>query len=379
MNSVNIISIAALTMVVVSLLSCIIIHFSLKKMERTLKHTLDEHIQKSVAQLTSIAQLNQNQLFQINETIDKKLEIIRYENEKKLDEIRSTVDEKLHATLERRLGESFQLVSHQLTSVNKSLGEMKTLADGVGDLKRVLTNVKTRGIWGEFQLHSILSEFFSPEQYEMNVPTKKGSNERVEFVIKLPGNIPTEHVLLPIDAKFPKEDYERLIDAQLNNQLEVVEAMQKAIRLRVKQEAKDISQKYIHVPVTTDFAILFLPVEGLYAQVLQYPGFVEELQNQYRVTIAGPTTLMALLNSLQMGFRTLAIGQRSSEVWILLSKVKSEFNRFGILLDKTKKRLDLASTDLSMASKRSERIQRTLRSVESGIHSDQDEIEEIEP
>ena len=377
MNSVNIISVAALTMVVVSLLSFIIIHFSLKKMERDLKRTLDEYTLGSVSQLTGIAQLTQNQLFQINETIDKKLEIIRSENERKLEEIRGTVDEKLQATLERRLGESFQLVSHQLTSVNKSLGEMKTLADGVGDLKRVLSNVKTRGIWGEFQLHAILSEFFSPEQYEMNVPTKKGSNERVEFVIKLPGNTPNEQVLLPIDAKFPKEDYERMIDAQLNNQQDIVEAMQKAIRVRVKQEAKEISNKYINVPVTTDFAILFLPVEGLYAQVLQYVGFVEELQNQYRVTIAGPTTLMALLNSLQMGFRTLAIGQRSSEVWMLLSKVKSEFSRFGILLDKTKKRLDLASTDLSLASKRSEIIQRTLTSVES-VRSDQEEIEENE-
>ncbi|NCB00811.1 MAG: DNA recombination protein RmuC [Spirochaetia bacterium] len=379
MNSANIISIAALTMVLVSLFTFIVISLSLKRMEKELRITLDEHTQKNLQQLTSIAQLTQGQLFQINETIDKKLEAIRGENEKKLDQIRSTVEEKLHATLERRLGESFQLVSNQLTTVNKSLGEMKSLADGVGDLKRVLTNVKTRGIWGEFQLHAILSEFFTPDQYDTNVATKKGSSERVEFVIKLPGNTPGEHVLLPIDAKFPKEDYERLLDAQEHNQLDVIEAMKKAIKMRIKQEAKEISSKYIHVPYTTDFAILFLPIEGLYGQVLQLHGLVEELQNQYRVTIAGPTTLMALLNSLQMGFRTLAISERSSEVWQILSKVKTEFNRFGILLDKTKKRLDMASNDLSMASKKSDTIQRTLRSVESTTRELlEDEKEEIE-
>ena len=375
-DSSYIILFSVLVVIAVSLLSFIVVRLSLKRLEKSVRAVLDEQTNKSTQTLTSIAQLTQNQLHQINGTIDSKLETLRNDNEKKLEQIRHTVDEQLQQTLERRLGESFRLVSEQLTVVNKSLGEMRTLADGVGDLKRVLSNVKARGIWGEFQLHAILKEVLSPEQYDTNVATKKGSNERVEFVIKLPGSTPGTHVLLPIDAKFPKEDYERLLDAQQNNLVEEIEKIRKAIRLRLKSEAKDISTKYINVPATTDFAILFLPLEGLYAEALQHPGFVEELQTLYRVTIAGPTTLMALLNSLQMGFRTLAIQQHSSEVWQILSKVKSEFIQFGILLDKTKKRLDLASTDLSLATKRSEKIQRTLVSVETTGAVAHDDIEE---
>jgi len=367
---------SALILVAVSLSLFVMIRIAIQTLEKKVKASLDEQLNKNIQTLTHIAQLTQTQLHQINETIDNKLTILRTDNERKLEQIRHTVDDQLQQTLERRLGESFKLVSEQLTTVNKSLGEMRNLADGVGDLKRVLSNVKARGIWGEFQLHSILKEVLSVEQYATNVATKKGSNERVEFVIKLPGSTPGTHVLLPIDAKFPKEDYERLIDAQRTNEVEKIESIRKAIRLRIKGEAKDISTKYINVPTTTDFAILFLPLEGLYAEVLQHPGFVEELQTTYRVTIAGPTTLMALLNSLQMGFRTLSIQKHSSEVWQILSTVKSEFVQFGLLLDKTKKRLDLASTDLSLASKRSEKIQRTLVSVETNGAEAHEEIEE---
>ncbi|MDC7247640.1 MAG: DNA recombination protein RmuC, partial [Sphaerochaetaceae bacterium] len=376
LDSSNSLLFSVLIVVAVSLSSYIVVTIAIRRLEKNMRSAVDEQLNKNIQTLTNIAQLTQNQLHQINETIDIKLTTLRTDNERKLEQIRHTVDEQLQQTLERRLGESFKLVSEQLTTVNKSLGEMRNLADGVGDLKRVLSNVKARGIWGEFQLHAILKEMLTSEQYDTNVATRKGSNERVEFVIKLPGSTPKTHVLLPIDAKFPKEDYERLIDAQRNNEIDQIDSIRKAIRLRIRGEAKDISSKYINVPVTTDFAILFLPLEGLYAEVLQHPGFVEELQTKYRVTIAGPTTLMALLNSLQMGFRTLSIQEHSSEVWQILSKVKSEFVQFGVLLDKTKKRLDLASTDLSLASKRSEKIQRTLVSVETNGAEAHEEIEE---
>ncbi|MDC7244826.1 MAG: DNA recombination protein RmuC [Sphaerochaetaceae bacterium] len=376
LDSSNSLLFSVLIVVAVSLSSYIVVTIAIRRLEKNMRSAVDEQLNKNIQTLTNIAQLTQNQLHQINETIDTKLTTLRTDNERKLEQIRHTVDEQLQQTLERRLGESFRLVSEQLTTVNKSLGEMRNLADGVGDLKRVLSNVKARGIWGEFQLHAILKEMLTSEQYDTNVATRKGSNERVEFVIKLPGSTPKTHVLLPIDAKFPKEDYERLIDAQRNNEIDQIDSIRKAIRLRIRGEAKDISSKYINVPVTTDFAILFLPLEGLYAEVLQHPGFVEELQTKYRVTIAGPTTLMALLNSLQMGFRTLSIQEHSSEVWQILSKVKSEFVQFGVLLDKTKKRLDLASTDLSLASKRSEKIQRTLVSVETNGAEAHEEIEE---
>ena len=253
---------------------------------------------------------------------------------------------------------------------------MSQLADGVGDLKRVLTNVKSRGTWGEFQLHAILEEMLTPSQYITNAQVKKGSGERVEFAIRLPGAGEDEPVLLPIDAKFPKEDYERLVDARDTGDALQVEQSRKAILNRVKKEAKDISEKYINVPVTTDFAVLFLPTEGLYAEVLQDAVFVQEVQRLYRVSIAGPTTLAALLNSLQMGFRTLAIQKRSSEVWHLLSKVKGEISTFGLLLDKMRKHLDLATSDLSQVTKRSDTIQKKLRSVESIDDERIDAIEE---
>ena len=269
------------------------------------------------------------------------------------------MDEKLHATLEQRLGESFKLVSERLELVHKGLGEMQTLASGVGDLKKVLTNVKTRGTWGEVQLEALLEQLLAPEQYVKNAVTKKGSNERVEFAVKLP-----ENVLLPIDAKFPQEDYQKLLDAQEQANPVLVEEMAKQLEAKIKAEAKSIKERYINPPDTTDFAIMFLPTEGLYAEVLRRTGLFETLQRQYRVTIAGPTTLAAFLNSLQMGFRTLAIQKRSSEVWTLLGAVKTEFGKFGDILEKTNKKLQEASNTLQDAAQKSRTIEKKLKSVQ---------------
>lgn len=388
-----------ITMVVVSLFTLISVRIGLERMRTHVSDSLHSSHESSVTTLTGIATLTQNQLEQFSkqtadlsekserqllamrDAIDNKLELIRSDNERKLEQMRVTVDEKLHETLERRLGESFKVVSDQLSVVNRSLGEMQNLADGVGDLKRVLSNVKSRGMLGEFQLHAILQDILSPDQYAQNVATKKGSGDRVEFAVRLPGqqepNGTSPGVWLPIDAKFPKEDYERLLDAQNNGDAEASEVARKAVRQRLKSEAKDISAKYLDPPATTDFAVLFLPLEGLYAEVLNTPGLVDELQRTYRVVVAGPTTLTALLNSLHMGFRTLAIQKRSSEVWQILGSVKTEFSRFGELLDKTKKRLDLASGDLDLAYRRTERIQRKLVSVETDPSIEMDETEEI--
>jgi DNA recombination protein RmuC len=315
-------------------------------------------------QLHRILQSNEQRLTSLRETIEGQLKTLRHENGSKLEEMRQTVDEKLHATLEKRLGESFQLVSERLELVHKGLGEMQTLASGVGDLKRVLTNVKTRGIWGEFQLENLLEQIMTPEQYDKNVATRPGSSERVEFAIKLPGKNKEERLYLPIDAKFPQEDYQRLLDAQ--DQADVIQAEEaaKALETRIKAEAKDIATKYIAVPYTTDFALLFLPIEGLYAEVLRRPGLSEWLMREHKIIVTGPTTLAALLNSLQLGFRTLAIEKRSSEVWALLGSVKSEFGKFGGLLDKTRKKLDEASQSIDMAAKKSRTIERKLRTVE---------------
>jgi len=301
----------------------------------------------------------------VREKIEQKLELIRNDNTQKLEEMRKTVDEKLHDTLEKRLGESFAIVSKRLEEVHKGLGEMQTLANGVGDLKKVLTNIKTRGTWGEVQLGAILENILTPEQYEQNVATRKDSKTRVEYAIKLPGRSDAEQaVWLPIDAKFPKEDYELLIEAQDRADAAGVEIAKKNIRTRIKAEAKEISEKYLDPPNTTDFGILFLPVEGLYAEVLRMPGIVDILQREYRIVVSGPTTLSAFLNSLQMGFRTLAIEKRSSEVWKLLGAVKTEFGKFGIILDKTKKKLQEATNTIDTASRKSRTIQRKLRNVQ---------------
>jgi len=278
--------------------------------------------------------------------------------------MRATVDEKLHTTLERRLGESFKHVSERLELVHKGLGEMQSLASGVGDLKKVLMNVKTRGTWGEIQLGTLLDQILTPEQYVKNVVTKLGGTERVEFAIRIPSKDQDgEFVLLPLDAKFPLDVYQRLVDASELAQKDVVEDAGKELESRIKMEARRIKEKYVDPPRTTDFAILFLPTEGLYAEVTRRAGLVEALQREFRVTVMGPTTVAAFLNSLQMGFRTLAIERRSSEVWALLGAVKTEFGRFGEMLEKTQKKLQEASNTIEDASKRSRAIERKLRDV----------------
>ena len=316
-------------------------------------------------QFFAITQSNELKLEKMRQTVEERLKLLQADNNRQLEEMRRTVDEKLHATLEKRLGESFQLVSERLELVHKGLGEMQTLASGVGDLKRVLTNVKTRGIWGEFHLVSLLEQILTVEQYAQNVATKKGSNDRVEFAVKLPGRDKDVDVLwLPIDAKFPQEDYQRLLDAQDQANQVLAEDAMKCLEARVKSEAKNIRAKYIDPPNTTDFAIMFLPIEGLFAEVLRRPGLCDILMREYRVVITGPTTLAALLNSLQMGFRTLAVEKRSSEVWALLGAVKTEFGRFGELLEKTQKKLQEASNSIDTAAQKSRTIERKLRTVE---------------
>ena len=299
-------------------------------------------------------------------TIDSRIKEMQEGNEKKLEQMRVVVDEKLQGTLEKRLGESFKLVSERLEAVQKGLGEMRSLASGVGDLKRVLTNVKTRGTWGEVQLGALLEQILTPDQFERNVQTKDDSREVVEFAIKLPGpdDDRDSKVWLPIDAKFPQEDYLRLVEASEIGDVDAVQNAVSALIRSIQNSAKDISSKYLNPPQTTDFAILFLPTEGLYAEVLRQPGLLEKLQNEHRVVVAGPTTLAALLNSLRMGFRTLAIEKRSSEVWKVLAGVKMEFGKFGDVLDKVKKQLETASNTIEQTHVRTRAIERKLRTVE---------------
>ena len=315
-------------------------------------------------QLRQLTQSNEEKLERLRETMQKQIGALQEDNSQKLESMRQTVDEKLHATLEKRLGESFQMVSDRLEQVHKGLGEMQTLAAGVGDLKKVLTNVKTRGTWGEIQLGALLEQILAPGQFEANVATKPGSAERVEFAIVLPGRAEAGCVYLPVDAKFPQEDYQRLLEAQEMADVMGAEAAARALEIRIKAEAKDIRDKYLSPPATTDFGILFLPVEGLYAEVLRRTGLYETLMREYHVTVAGPTTLAAILNSLQMGFRTLAIEKRSSEVWLLLSAVKTEFSKFGDILDKTNKKLQEASNVMDDAARKSRTIERKLKGVQ---------------
>ena len=300
------------------------------------------------------------------------LERLQNDNEKKLEQMRQTVDEKLNVSLERRLTESFKVINDRLQSVYEGLGEMKNLANGVGDLKKVLTNVKTRGIWGEVQLGNLLEQMMAPEQYDSQVVIKKGSAERVDYVIKLPGKT-GEEVLLPIDAKFPIEDYQRLVDASERGDQTEIDACLKALERRVKDEAKSIKEKYIDVPRTTDFAVMYLSIEGLYAEVLRRPGLAESLQRDYKINVCGPTTLASLLNSLQMGFRTLTIEKRSSEIWNLLGAVKQEFGKFVDLLAKTQKKLVEASNTIEFATKKSRTIERKLKNI--SIENTQDILE----
>lgn len=317
-------------------------------------------------QLAVFSNNTEKKLESMRETIEKRLSLLQEDNSKKLEQMRAVVDEKLQSTLEKRLGESFKLVSERLELVHRGLGEMQTLASSVGDLKKVLTNVKTRGIWGEMQLKNLLDQMLTKEQYVENVITKKGSNERVEFAIKLPGKGENEQeVLLPIDAKFPQEDYQKLLDAYEKANQQGVEESLKQLEKNIKNEAMKIRDKYLDPPNTTDFAIMFLPVEGLFAEVLRINGLCEELQRSYRVTVAGPTTLAAFLNSLQMGFRTLAIEKRSSEVWNLLGTVKSEFGKFGDILEKTHEKLQQATKNIEDATKKTRTIEKKLKDVQA--------------
>jgi len=300
----------------------------------------------------------------VRETIEKQLKEIREDNGKRLEEMRKTVDEKLQDTLEKRLGESFKQVSERLEQVHKGLGEMQSIASGVGDLKKVLTNVKTKGILGEYQLANIIEQLLPREQYEENVATRPGSTERVEFAIRMPGNSDDDVVWLPIDSKFPLNGYEELLNAREAGDLDAILSAEKALTATLEKFAKDISEKYVEAPHTTDFGVMFLPIESLYAEVLRHPGVFETLQRKYRITVTGPTTMSALLNSLQMGFRTLAVTKRSSEVWKILEAVKTEFGKFSNQLEKVDKQLSTAKKSLEdLRSTRTNVMQRRLKNV----------------
>ncbi|MDO8418753.1 MAG: DNA recombination protein RmuC [Rubrivivax sp.] len=317
-------------------------------------------------QLRLLSETSERRQGELRGAVETRLVALQEGNEKKLEQMRATVDEKLHATLEQRLGESFKQVADRLEQVHKGLGEMQGLARDVGALNRVLTNVKTRGVFGEVQLAGLLEQVFTPDQYAVNVATVPGSSERVEFAIRLPGQRQDGAPLwLPIDAKFPREDYERLLDAHERADAAAMEVAAKAIETRLKLEARTIRDKYVAPPHTTDFAILFVPTEGLYAEALRRPGLVQALQQDHKVMLAGPTTLLATLTSLQMGFRTLALEQRSVEVWEVLGAVKTEFAKFGEVLARTKKKLDEASSTIEQAQTRSNVMTRRLKSVEA--------------
>lgn len=317
-------------------------------------------------QLKTMTVSNEGRMDKLRETVEARLQAIQEDNARKLEQMRATVDEKLHETLEKRLGESFRLVSERLELVQKGLGEMQSLANGVGDLKKVLANVKTRGTFGEIQLGSLLEQILSPEQYAGNVETHAGSGQRVEFALKLPGRDGSSEgmVWLPLDAKFPQEDYLRLVEAQEAGDALAAADASKQLDRAVREMAKNIRDKYLDPPHTTDFGVMFLPTEGLYAEVLRRPGLFEALQRDYKVVITGPTTLAALLNSLQLGFRTLAIEKRSSEVWNLLGAVRTEFSKFGAVLEKTRKKIQEAGNHIDQAATRTRVIERKLRDVQ---------------
>ncbi len=317
-------------------------------------------------QLSGLSESNARRMSEIRETLEKQLAQLQTSNAAKLDEMRATVDEKLQSTLQARLGESFKQVADRLEQVHKGLGEMHTLAQGVGDLKHLLTNVKTRGIFGEAQLASLLEQVFVPDQYAAQIATRPGSKNVVDFAVKLPGRSDSGTPLwLPIDAKFPNEDYERLLDAQGRADAPGAEVAARGLEQRIRLEAKSIADKYLEPPYTTDFAILFLPTEGLYAEVLRRPGLMEALQRDCRVTLAGPTTLLALLSSLQMGFRTLALEKRASEVWQVLGAVKTEFGKFGDVLAKVKSQTETVLKTIDGAQTRSRAMGRALKNVEA--------------
>ncbi len=335
-------------------------------LQQSMLQTLQGATGQLTEQLRALTEASERRLGEVRTTVEGRLAALQEGNEKKLEQMRATVDEKLHATLEQRLGESFKQVAERLEQVHKGLGEMQTLARDVGSLNRVLTNVKTRGVYGEVQLAGLLEQVFTPEQYARNVETVPGSGARVEFAIRLPGRRDDGAPLwLPIDAKFPREDYERLLDAQDRADAVGAEAASKAIETRLRLEARTIREKYVAAPHTTDFGILFVPTESLYAEALRRPGLAESLQREHRITLAGPTTLLATLSSLQMGFRTLALEKRSAEVWQVLGAVKTEFARFGEVLAKTRKKLEEAGNTIEAAEVRTRAMARQLRGVES--------------
>ncbi|CCZ55772.1 rmuC-domain protein [Clostridium sp. CAG:1219] len=362
---------------------------TLMQTRQELSNKIVESSNTQQLQLTNLTNLNETKLENNRKNMEEKLENIRKtvevnllsmqkDNNEKLEKMRVTVDEKLQGTLEKRLGESFKIVNDRLESVYKGLGEMQSLAQGVGDLKKVFTNVKSRGYWGEVQLSNILDQFLTNEQYDSNVKTRPSSNDLVEFAIKLPGKNDNEFVYLPVDSKFPIEDYSRLIDAEENCNIELITELKKKLENSVKSFAKDIHDKYIETPYTTDFGIMFLPTESLYCEILKNTSLCETISQKYRVVISGPTTFVALLNSLQMGFKTLAIEKRSSEVWQLLGMVKSEFSKFGDILDKTNKKLLEISNTMELASKKSRTIERKLKKVESLPVQDENDFYELD-
>lgn len=323
-------------------------------------------LEKMVVQLQDFSTAHQASLEQIRTTLDARVKELQASNEQKLEQMRQVVDEQLHATLERRLGESFQLVSQRLEAVHQGLGEMQNLATGVGDLKRVLNNVKARGTWAEIQLEALLDQVLTSKQYEKNVCVRPGSLQRVEFAVRLPGpkDQPHSQVWLPIDSKFPQEDYLRLQDAAEKADMQAVQTASDALARTIREAARDIHDKYINPPETTDFAIMFLATEGLYAEILRQSALIEELQQKYRIIVAGPTTLVAILNSLRLGFQTLAIEERASEVWRTLRAVKTEFRKFGDTLDKVKQQLHTASRTIEQTGVRSRALERKLKNVE---------------
>ena len=332
----------------------------------TLLTQLTQTTTQLVQQLQQLNETTERRMNHMRENVEQRLSSIETNNAKKLEEMRTTVDEKLHATLEKRLGESFKQVSDRLEQVHRGLGEMQNLAVGVGDLKRVLTNVKSRGTWGEMQLANLLENVFTPDRYAANVKTVPNSNEMVEFAIKLPGRgeAADDVVWLPIDAKFPKEQYERMQEAQDTADAAALDKARADLFRQIKLEAKTINEKYVAPPYTTDFAVMFLPTEGLYAEVAREAGLLDQLQREHRIVVAGPTTLTALLNSLHMGFRTLAMEKRASEVWQVLGAVKTEFGKFGDVLAKTKQKLDQAASEIGKAETRTRVMNRALSKVE---------------
>jgi len=350
-------------------------HEKLERIERELRTEIAESSRGGRQELTqNLALFQQSQVQQltlmqksISDTLNQQLQQLQKSNADKLDDMRRTVDEKLQTTLEKRLSESFKQVAERLEQVHNGLGQMQKLADGVGSLQRVLTNVKTRGMFGEVQLEALLEQVLTMEQYAKQVETKPRSNQRVDFAIRFPGRggADGEPVWLPIDAKFPREDYERLLDAQDRADAVAAEVAAKALETRIRTEAKSIAESYLAPPHTTDFAILFLPTEGLYAEVLRRPGLMDSLQRDYRVTLAGPTTLLAMLNSLHMGFRTLALEQQASEVWKVLGAVKTEFERYGDWVEKVREQVQKAADTLDRADTRSRQMRRALKNVEA--------------